>query len=249
MQLCESINYSFLIAGHTKFGPDHSFGMIKRAYKMNFISSLYEFADIWDGSSLTGVNKAQPVGTHDGRNIVPAYNWSSLLENYFIKLPNIKDKYCVTGQFNRARSHHDFLLGESWFKSYILFIGHVIKHQRIDGWKKLYHWISFYVKIETTFSHNALFLFFHILAKLQSGHRIKLHLLNRWRNIDLRKWLRSFDNRRRCFEQDAGTISSQPSCAANWTTAASSYQQQFHTSDRGPPWDSAVWNRSVQVCH
>ena len=115
MQLCESINYSFLIAGHTKFGPDHSFGMIKKAYKMNFISSLYEFADIWDGSSLTGVNKAQLVGTHDGRNIVPAYNWSSLLENYFIKLPNIKDKYCVTGQFNRARSHHDFLLGEGWF--------------------------------------------------------------------------------------------------------------------------------------
>ena len=106
------------------------------------------------------------------------------------------------------------------------------------------------------------FSFFHILAKLQSGHRIKLHLLNRRRNIELRKWLWSFDNRQRCFEQDAGTISSQPSCAANRTTAASSYHQQFHTSDRGPrsqlcdslkgracPWDSAVWDRSVQVCH
>ena len=143
----------------------------------------------------------------------------------------------------------------------MLFIGHVIKHQRIDGWKKLYHWISFYVKIETLFQAMLLFRFI-ILAKLQSGHRIKLHLLNRRRNIELRKWLWSFDNRRRCFEQDAGTISSQPSCAANRTTAASSYQQQFHTSDRGPrsqlcdslkgtacPWDSAVWDRSVQVCH
>ena len=90
MQLPESINYSFLIAGHTKFGPDHCFGMIKRAYILNFISSLYKFPDMLDGSSVTGVNKAQLVRTHDGRNIVPAYNWSSFLENNFIKLPDIK---------------------------------------------------------------------------------------------------------------------------------------------------------------
>ena len=37
---------------------------------------------------------------------------ASFLENYFIKLPNVKDKYCVKGQFNGARSYHDFLLGE-----------------------------------------------------------------------------------------------------------------------------------------
>ena len=49
MHLHEWINYSFLIAGHTKFAPDCSFGLIKRAYKMNFISSLYEFADMVDG--------------------------------------------------------------------------------------------------------------------------------------------------------------------------------------------------------
>ena len=64
MHLRESINYSFLIARHTKFGPDRSFGMIKRAYKMNFISSLYEFVDMVDGSSLTGANKTQLVGTN-----------------------------------------------------------------------------------------------------------------------------------------------------------------------------------------
>ena len=91
MHLHESIKYSFLIAGHTKFGPDRSFGMIKRAYKVNFISSLYQFADMVDSSSTSGVNKAQLVGTHNGRNIVPAYNWSSFLANYFIKLPNIKN--------------------------------------------------------------------------------------------------------------------------------------------------------------
>ena len=44
-----------------------------------------------DGSSTSGVNKAQLVGTHNETNIVPAYNWSSFLANYFIKLPNIKN--------------------------------------------------------------------------------------------------------------------------------------------------------------
>ena len=74
MQLHESINYSFLTAGHTKFGPDRCFGMIKKAYKVNFVSSLNEFADMVDASSTNCVNKAQMVGTHDGRIIVSAYN-------------------------------------------------------------------------------------------------------------------------------------------------------------------------------
>lgn len=59
-------------------------------------------------------------------------------------------------------------------------------------------------------------------------------------------WLRSFDKRRRRFEQDAGTISSQPSCAANWTIAASSYQQQFHTEDLV---HSCVTPQKVQRVH
>ena len=93
LQLHESINYSFLIAGHTKFGPDRSFGIIKRAYKVNFISSLYEFADMVEASSTLGVNKAQLVGTHDGRTIVPVYNWSSFLEQFFNKVPQIKKQH------------------------------------------------------------------------------------------------------------------------------------------------------------
>ena len=54
LQLHESINYSFLTAGHTKFGPDRCFGMIKKAYKVNFVSSLNEFADMVDASSTAG---------------------------------------------------------------------------------------------------------------------------------------------------------------------------------------------------
>ena len=69
-QLHASIVYSFLIAGHTKFGPDRSFGVIKKVYKVTYVSSPYEFANMVETSSNLGVNKAQLVGTHDGKIIV-----------------------------------------------------------------------------------------------------------------------------------------------------------------------------------
>ena len=62
---------------------------MKKLYKQNFISSIYEFANMVESSS-TGVNKAQLVGTHDGTVIVPVYDWCSDLEQYFKRLPNIK---------------------------------------------------------------------------------------------------------------------------------------------------------------
>ena len=89
-ELHASIVYSFLIAGHTKFGPDRSFGMIKKAYKVTYVSLLYEFANMVETSSNLGVNKAQLVGTHDGKIIVPVYDWASFLGRYFNKIPNIK---------------------------------------------------------------------------------------------------------------------------------------------------------------
>ena len=89
LQLHHSVRYSFLIAGHTKFGPDRCFGIIKRSYKLNYISSIYEFGSMVESSS-SGINKAELVGTHDGTVIVPVYNWSSYLEQFFRKLPNIK---------------------------------------------------------------------------------------------------------------------------------------------------------------
>ena len=87
LQLHHSVRYSFLIAGHTKFGPDRCFGIIKKSYKLNYISSVYEFADMVESSS-TGINKAQLVGTHDGTVIVPVYNWSSFLERFFKRVPD-----------------------------------------------------------------------------------------------------------------------------------------------------------------
>ena len=89
LQLHRSVRYSFLIAGHTKFAPDRCFCIIKKSYKQNYISSIYEFANMVELSS-SGVNKAQLVGTHDGTVIVPVYDWCSYLEQYFKRLPNIK---------------------------------------------------------------------------------------------------------------------------------------------------------------
>ena len=46
LTLHQSITYSFLIAGHTKFGPDRCFGLIKKSYKVSYVSSLYEFTSL-----------------------------------------------------------------------------------------------------------------------------------------------------------------------------------------------------------
>ena len=67
------------------------FGLIKKVdYKVRYVSSLYEFARLVETSSTTGVNKAQLVGTHDGRVIVPVCDWTSFLGQYFKKLLNVK---------------------------------------------------------------------------------------------------------------------------------------------------------------
>ena len=64
--------------------------LIKRSYKVNFISSINELVRMVDLPSTIGINKAQLVRTHNGRVIVLAYKWASFLEQYFNKIPNIK---------------------------------------------------------------------------------------------------------------------------------------------------------------
>ena len=90
MHLHDTILYSFLITGHTKFGPDRCFGILKKAYKVTYVSSMYELARMVEKSSSVGINKVQLVGTHDGRILVPVYDWASFLGPYFKKIPNIK---------------------------------------------------------------------------------------------------------------------------------------------------------------
>ena len=85
MNLHNKILNSFLIAGHTKFGPDHCFGRIKKSYKLTYVSSIYELASLVEKSSTTGNNKAQIVGTHDGRVIVPVYTTGHPFWNHTLR--------------------------------------------------------------------------------------------------------------------------------------------------------------------
>ena len=56
---------------------------------IQYVSSLYELGSVVETSSSVGVNKAQLVGTHDGKVVVPVYDWSSFLAQYFKKIHNI----------------------------------------------------------------------------------------------------------------------------------------------------------------
>lgn len=86
--LHDKINYSFLIAGHTKFSPDWCFGLLKRKIRKTFISSLFDIAYAVESSSV--VNSSQLVGLHDGQQLINTYQWTNYLGNYFKKLPKIK---------------------------------------------------------------------------------------------------------------------------------------------------------------
>ena len=84
-----SIQYSFLIAGHTKFSPDWCFGLLKQSFRRNFVSSLFDLMAAVDKSTVTGVNVSKLCGLHDGSVLVPVYDWASFFEPFFRRIPRI----------------------------------------------------------------------------------------------------------------------------------------------------------------
>lgn len=87
--LHDSILYSFLIAGHTKFSPDWCFGLIKQSFRRCYVSSLFDLMEAVDQSTVTGVNLAKLCRLHDGTVLVPVYDWVTFLQPYFKKIPGI----------------------------------------------------------------------------------------------------------------------------------------------------------------
>ena len=87
LQLHHSIRYSFLIAGHTKFGPDSCFGIIKKSCKLSYISSLYEFANTVELSS-SAINKHSLWGHNSYRPSIwlVLISWRVLLISPFLIL-------------------------------------------------------------------------------------------------------------------------------------------------------------------
>ena len=86
--LHESITYSFLPVGHTKFAPDWCFGLLKQKYRKTKISSLSDFVDVVQTSATS--NMVQLVGSQEGDVIVPFYDWNEHLSPYFSRLEGIK---------------------------------------------------------------------------------------------------------------------------------------------------------------
>lgn len=100
LQLHHSIRYSFLIAGHTKFGPNSCFGIIKKYCKLSYISSLYEFANMVELSS-SAINKHSLWGHNSSRPGIRLVliSWRVLLISPFLILQRRTRK----GLFERAQ--------------------------------------------------------------------------------------------------------------------------------------------------
>ena len=86
--LHESIMYSFLPVGHTKFAPDWCFGLLKQKYRHTKVNSLKEFAEVVESSATT--NSVQLVGSQEGELIVRFHDWHEYLSPHFKKLEGIK---------------------------------------------------------------------------------------------------------------------------------------------------------------
>ena len=89
--LHNTVNYHFLLPGHTKFVPDWCFGLVKQKTRRTFISSLFDIARAVEESAV--VNTAELVGLHNGTVRVPTYDWVTYLQQFFKKLPQIKSYY------------------------------------------------------------------------------------------------------------------------------------------------------------
>ena len=108
--LHETVNYDFLIPGHTIFAPDWCFGLVKQRARRTFTSSLFDIARAVEESAV--VNAAELVGLHNGEVRVPAYDWVTYLEQYFKKLPKIKSYHHF--RFNKQQQRTVFCK-EYWY--------------------------------------------------------------------------------------------------------------------------------------
>ena len=72
--LSSKIELAFMIAGHTKFGPDYGFGVFKRLYRHADVNSVKDVCSLMSTSKLL---IAEPVGYENGEILVPCYDWQS----------------------------------------------------------------------------------------------------------------------------------------------------------------------------
>ncbi|KAI0230529.1 hypothetical protein LSAT2_019139 [Lamellibrachia satsuma] len=88
--LHQSIELNFMVAGHTKFGPDWCFGLLKQKFRRTPVSCLDDMVRVTEESTVTGINIAQLVGTENQDVKVPLYNWQTFLADSFRPLLGMK---------------------------------------------------------------------------------------------------------------------------------------------------------------
>ncbi|KAJ8303681.1 hypothetical protein KUTeg_018791 [Tegillarca granosa] len=84
----DSMQFSLMEAGHTKFHPDWHFGLWKVKWRMSTVETLEEVAESVTKSSRNGHNIPQLVG--DAERPVIIYDWSKYLKEYFKPIPHLK---------------------------------------------------------------------------------------------------------------------------------------------------------------
>ncbi|XP_062606259.1 uncharacterized protein LOC134268076 isoform X1 [Saccostrea cucullata] len=97
--LHRTIEYSMMVAGHTKFEPDWHFGVWKVHWRNTYAETISQVAESVRTSSRSGHNIPQVVG--DGEDPVLFYEWKNYLQVYFKPL-----KYLT-------RYHHFFMDSEN----------------------------------------------------------------------------------------------------------------------------------------
>jgi len=87
--LNKSCELNFMLVGHTRFSPDHFFGLIKRNYKCTRVSSLIEIAELVKNSTTCLQNKVYIIGGEDTSKPFHYYDWAEFLCMYFKTVPQI----------------------------------------------------------------------------------------------------------------------------------------------------------------
>lgn len=87
MGLHTSCSVSFMIVGHTKFGPDWFFGLLKRKYRKTRVSSMCQIASVVKDSTTDGQNESFIVGQDEPPLIY--YDWHTYFSSFFTTIPNI----------------------------------------------------------------------------------------------------------------------------------------------------------------
>ncbi|KAI0221828.1 hypothetical protein LSAT2_026916 [Lamellibrachia satsuma] len=89
-QLHLNIELHFMVAGHTKFGPDWCFGLLKQKFRRTPVSCLDDMVRVTKESTMTGVNLAQLVGNENHQVQVPLYSWQTFFFGSFKPLLGMK---------------------------------------------------------------------------------------------------------------------------------------------------------------